>query len=246
MARHFIILVSAYSIGKRIALDYNSRSKLNLVRIKQDIEYIFNEYGKDAPISTHYIQTDNSSWQSVVDKDKFFEDVMPIQTKEEFVQILLKDKELKGIDIAKYILTQTPCTHLKLEKMVYMCYAEYLCETNERLFQDKIYAYRLGPVVKTVYEKYKKSGKSSLEAEDDVVTYDEKVKNMPLRSRILSSHNGVKKVISVDKIIEKYSKYTANELVELTHKKQTPWSVTEKNKIIKDKDILKYHINETI
>lgn len=36
-----------------------------------------------------------------------------------------------------------------------MCYADYLCATHKRLFEDKIYAFKYGPVVESVYEAYK-------------------------------------------------------------------------------------------
>lgn len=58
-----------------------------------------------------------------------------------------KDRKLKGIDVAKYILSKTPCTQLKLQKLVYLCFADYLCDTGKELFTDKIYAFKYGPVV---------------------------------------------------------------------------------------------------
>lgn len=250
MIKHFIVMASAYSIGKRIALDYYEKDILPMDDIQKDIEYIFSKCGDDAPISTHFIQTEEIGWDKVVELDKFFEKAELVKTKEEFIKILLKDRELKGLDIAKYILTIVPCTHLKLEKLVYMCYADYLCETKNRLFNDKIYAYKLGPVIKSVYSKYKKSGNKFLSAEDDTMLLDESEKKMPIRSRILSSENGVKKLISIDKTLEKYAKYTANELVTLTHKKMTPWSKAGAGiflyKEIKDDLVIKYHKNELI
>lgn len=147
---------------------------------------------------------------------------------------------------AKYILT----THLKLEKLVYMCYADYLCSTKEKLFNDRIYAYKLGPVIETVYEKYKKAGHDDLAVEDDRRTYNDTDKVMPIRSRILSSSNGLKKIISIDKTLEKYSNYSASFLVDLTHKNSTPWSKSGAgriaNKLISDSLILKYHLFEEI
>lgn len=248
MVKHFIIMASAYSKGKRIALDYFEEDVLQMDVIQKDKDYIIEKCGRDVPISTHFIQTEELGWDKVVELDKFFENVELIDTKEKFVKILLKDRELKGIDIAKYILTKVPCTHLKLEKLVYMCYADYLCQFKDKLFEDKIYAYKLGPVIETVYKKYKKSGYAFLAVEDDTVTYDETTKKMPIRSRILSSHEGLKKLISVDKTLDKYSKYSALELVNITHKNLTPWSKAGAGnflyKEIQDSLILDYHNNE--
>lgn len=247
MINHYIIVSSAYSIGKRIALDYTgNRFKKDL--IQQDIEYIIEKCGKDVAISSHSIQTESESWESVEKKDQFFKNIKLVNDKKEFANILLKDRTLKGIDIAKYILSIAPSTHLKLQKLVYMCYADYLCEENEKLFDDQIFAYRLGPVIETVYEKYKKSGCGILATEDNKITYDENLKKMPSKSRILASKNGLKKLLSIDKTIKKYKNYSASQLVDLTHQKNTPWKKTGaglfSNKIIKDELIKQYHQNE--
>ncbi len=250
MVKHFIVMASAYSLGKRIALDYFDDDILQMDVIQKELDYIINKCGEDVPISTHFIQTEKPGWNEVTKLDKFFSGVKLLDTKEEFIDILLKDRELKGIDIAKYILTKVPCTHLKLEKLVYMCYADYLCSTKEKLFNDRIYAYKLGPVIETVYEKYKKAGHDDLAVEDDRRTYNETDKVMPIRSRILSSSNGLKKIISIDKTLEKYSNYPASFLVDLTHKNSTPWSKSGAgriaNKLISDSLILKYHSFEEI
>ena len=245
MIKHFIVMASAYSIGKRIALDYSEKDILQMDAIQKDIDYILEKCGKDASISTHFIQTTESGWDKVVELDKFFEKALLVESKEEFAKILLKDRTLKGIDIAKYILTKVPCTHLKLEKLVYMCYADYLCEFGSKLFIDKIYAYKLGPVIESVYEKYKKSGMEFLEVEDDTFMYDETTKKLPIRSRILSSEDGLKKLISIDKTLDKYAKYSASELVRITHQTKTPWSMAGAGNMsyrtIGDALISKYH-----
>lgn len=250
MVKHFIVVASAYSIGKRIALDYSSAGVLRMDEIQKDLDYILKSCGKDVPISTHYVQTNNFDWGSVVTYDDFFSKAELVKSKEEFIEILKKDRELNGLDIAKYILSKVPCTHLKLEKLLYMCYADYLCEYNDKLFLDKIYAYKLGPVIESVYLKYKKSGSGYLSVEDDVLTYDEKEKTMPIRSRILSSRDGLKKIISIDKTLDKYASYSASELVKLTHRKLSPWEKSGSGnltyEIISDDLILKYHRYEEI
>lgn len=248
MINHYIVMASAYSIGKRIALDYHSNSELPFEQITKDINYINEFCGTDIALSSHLIQTESISWDSVEKKDNFFKDTLLIKDKEEFTKILSKDRYLLGNDVAKYILSIIPCTHLKLQKLVYMCYAEYLCGENEPLFNDKIYAYKLGPVIKSVYEKYKKSGYGKLAIEDNELMYNEESKQMSSQSRIIASKNGLKKLISIENTINKYGSYTASQLVELTHKKNTPWEKTGSglfsNKIIKDELVKEYHKNE--
>ena len=248
MTKHFIILASAYSKGTRIALDYFDDEILQMDVIKKELDFIIDKLGDDAPISTHYIQTKKPGWKEVEKQDKFFAKAQLIDTKEEFVELILKDRKLKGIDIAKYILTRVPCTHLKLEKLVYLSYADYLCEEKKKLFDDKIYAYKLGPVIESVYERYKKSGYDYVE--DDTKTEDETKKKLPIRSRIIASEEGLKKILSIDKTLEKYAKYSASQLVDITHKDSSPWAKagagTSKYQEISDDLILKFHKYESI
>lgn len=124
MYNHCIIMSSAYSIGKRIALHYIN---LNEIEMKNKIDFIMNKCGKDISLSTHYIMTEKDTWKSVVDFDKFFLNVKLIDNINTFVDLILKDRELIGLDVAKYITSRCSCTHLKLEKLTYFCYAEYLC-----------------------------------------------------------------------------------------------------------------------
>lgn len=245
MVSHFIFIASSYSLGTRIVLHYCDEDIA-----KADYEYIIKECGYGLPISTHFVQTNSSDWSSVVKNDKFFKDVKVISSRDEFIDLVMHDQQLNGLDIAKYILTKIRCTHLKLEKLVYFCYADYLCDTGEKLFLDKIYAYRLGPVIDSVYKKYRKSGKGLLEREDNKNTYDEYLHRMPIKSRILVSSNGIKKLDSINKTIEKYKDLSPNDLVRLTHKKSTPWSMSgsgdELNIEISDSLIIKHHKYEII
>lgn len=101
--------------------------------------------------STHYICTDSESWESVVSYDAFFEDAYVVESLEELVFLIRKDLKLSGLDIAKYILSKRRCTHLELEKLTYLCYADYLCEFGKKLCDDTIYAFTYGPVVESVF-----------------------------------------------------------------------------------------------
>ena len=73
---------------------------------------------------------------------------------------------------------------------------------------------------------------------------------MPSRSRILFAKDGIEKMESIDETLKKYGDFTANELVDLTHRKQTPWDMagrgTKQYVIIKNEIIKKYHCNEEI
>ena len=248
MITHYIIMSSSYSKGKRIALSYvfydSEYDKLNKI-----LEDIIKECGKDVSISTHFVQTESESWKSVVEKDHFFKDVEIIKDEEDFIKLIKQDRALKGIDVAKYILSKVKCTHLKLEKLVYLCFAEYLCKYDKKLFNDQIFAYKYGPVVKSVYDKYR--GGHSMEIEQDEKDIDAKyIYEMPSRSRIMFAEDGIGKIKVIDETIEKYGDLSANDLVKLTHKKNTPWDISGRgqilDKIIENDIIKRFHCNEVI
>lgn len=245
MITHYIIMSSSYSKGKRIALDYIADDD-RYIKLKEVISRITENCGKDVSVSTHFVQTDSESWSSVVEKDYFFKDVEVIDTIEEFIKLIKEDRTLIGLDIAKYILSRIKCTHLKLEKLVYLCFAEYLCQYDKKLYEDKIYAYKYGPVVKSVYEKYKRYGYREIEKDDDIDATD--IYEMPSRSRILFAREGVEKIKSIEDTLKKYGDLSAGDLVDLTHKSETPWDLSGrgqlKDKIIENEIIKKYHCNE--
>ena len=241
MAKHFVIMSSSYSKGTRIAIDYAKKEELNTEFIEEQVKKIKKACGDTVPISIHTVQTETEEWSSLVKADQFFQDFEVVNI-DEFIMFVKIDRKLRGIDVAKYILSKIQCTHLKLQKLVYLCYAEYLTQNKERLFEDKIYAFRYGPVIQTVYNEYKTFGDDTVQ--DDDVLVREILNIMPARSRILFADSGTKKLECIDEVIKKYGDYKASELVELTHQEKTPWSKTYSNENfqeIEDETILEYH-----
>ena len=244
MITHFIFMSSSYTLGKRIALDFIVDDEKVQDKLKEYLEQITTECGKDVSISTHMIQAKDTTWTSVCEADHFFKGVDVIDSLEKFIKLIKKDRKLEGVDIAKYILSKTKCTQLKLQKLVYLCFAEYLCETGKELFTDSIYAFKYGPVVATVYEKYKKYGYKPIEEEKKDI--DTTVSEMPAKSRILFAEDGTEKIISIDSTLKKYGHLTAGQLVDLTHRESAPWTKTPKStwpfrSEIKLEDIKQYH-----
>lgn len=47
---------------------------------------------------------------------------------------------------------------------------------------------------------------------------------MPAKSRILFAEDGTEKLLSIEKTLKKYGGLSAADLVDLTHKDNTPWS----------------------
>ena len=250
MYKHYIIMSSAFSIGKRIALDYVFSDSEDLKKIKKDLDYLEKNKKNDLHLSSHYITVEKKGWDAVVKYDGFFKNVEVIKTKEEFIQLINDDKNLSGSDVARYILSIIPCDHLKLEKLTYFAYADYYCKYHTGLFSDRIYAYKLGPVITSVYKRFKKKKNVLYAEEDDKEINDKKEIHMALKSRLMASKNGLHKVFSIEDTIKRYGNLSGKELVSITHKKDTPWSVTgydaNKPKQITQKVIEEYHKNEII
>ena len=202
MVTHFIFLSSSYSLGTRIAMDYIVTDDSVQEKLKKDLDKILKECGKDVSISTHMIQTDDTTWKSVCVADHFFKDVKVIDSIDKFIKLIKKDRKLEGLDVAKYILSKIACTQLKLQKLVYLCFADYLCDTGKELFTDKIYAFKYGPVVDTVYKRYKEYGYKPIDEEKKDID-SKNISEMPAKSRILFAEYGTEKLISIEKTLKK-------------------------------------------
>lgn len=246
---HYIIVGSAYEEGCRIALDIVGKEVVNENQVKKVVNYLKHKCSWYS-LSTHVIPNKGKNFTDIQEYDKYFENVKLINTKENFAKLVNKDKYVNGYDVARYIMTKIPCTHLKIQKLTYLCYAEYLCETDERLFKDTIYAYEKGPVIKSVYNKLKKTKGDIKEVEDDTSKYLNEEKYLPIRSRILVTKDGIDKVDSINKTLEKYGNLSSSELVKITHRENSPWSKSGKGikkfKVITDRIIKENHYVESI
>ena len=79
----------------------------------------------------------------------------------------------------------------------------------------------------------------------------ENIFEMPAKSRILFAEDGTEKILSIERTLEKYGDLSAAELVDLTHKTDSPWNQTSKSSWIlyspiKHDTIKKYHKFEII
>lgn len=246
LIKHFMILSSSYSTGQRIAMHYIIDENMTPEMLTSEVKKIKELCGETVSISTHYVETEHATWESVVEKDSFFENVRVVETLVGFVNMISEDRVLKGLDIAKYILATHACTHLELEKLVYMCYADYLCATHKRLFEDKIYAFKYGPVVESVYEAYKgmKDIEEGLTSDQHL---DKDYEQMPVRSRILFAEDGISKITHIDATLRKCEGLLASELVRITHVSGGPWDSVHKDTLyteIPDKTIIEKHFKE--
>jgi uncharacterized phage-associated protein len=146
----------------------------------------------------------------------------------------------KFIDIAKE--KGSPITPMKLQKLVYFAHGWYLSLTNgQPLIDEKIEAWRYGPVVPSLYHEFKSHGNRPIEMHATDLQIDEGF-------RIVTPHlpDDRNLLAFIDKIWEVYGKFTAIQLSNITHESNTPWDETwgsegvPKNTDIDDSVIKKY------
>ena len=128
-------------------------------------------------------------------------------------------------------------------------------ETGKKLFTDKIYAFKYEPIVDTVYKQYKKYGYKPITEEKENIDSicAQIIVEQETQKGIIIGKNAsmLKKIVSIDSTLKKYGKLTAAQLVDLTHKEKTPWTMTPKStwivySEIKPEVIKQYHKFEII
>ncbi len=158
---------------------------------------------------------------------------------------ILKNKILPS-NIAKYFLIRAEkdgnlISPLKMQKLVYFAYVVYLLEKKgkNRLFNEKIEAWPVGPVIPSLYRELKKYGSFPINIQNFVDISEE---------NFYKKYNP--KIIELlDETYEMCEKFTAFELVVITHREKG-WIEARKNlepneksnNPILDEHILKQHL----
>ena len=227
MFRHLIVLSSSYKLGKRIAI--------HLLDTEEDLVTLDGITNLDIfkYCSVYNVETDSDTWDSVVEYDGFYEDIYICTGSKEFVDLINADRDISVFDLSKYILAflkkrSISCSHLKLQKLAYFCYEKYLISYKKKLFNEKIYAWKYGPVIKSLYGSVKQSENLTVDL-DSYTT----------RQRIIFSDDGFDKLRIIDEVLEEYGELSADRLVDLSHKEGTAWSTW-------DRETMNYEITDEL
>jgi len=245
MAFHFILTVSDFLEGRRFAWHYASEEKLDKKIIEASLEKIRKHCG-DVQFGIHKLSTGSVKWESVVDKDSFFKDMIITKNLDAFIEVISNDQELTAYDVAKFILTITSVSHLKLQKLIYYVYSEFLLRTGKKLFNEPIIAFKYGPVVESVFHKYKVHGSSLIDYKEDAkysISADKMIIT-PSLMKVLSSEHSFQAAKCVADVVLTYLEVSAHELVDRTHRVGGPWEYVYKegqNCIISDQIIKERH-----
>ncbi len=146
-----------------------------------------------------------------------------------------KKAKYSAIDIANWFLNENRkqmnfedsefITNLKLQKLLYYAQGCYLAKKGECLFDDDFLAWEHGPVVRVIYDKFRKYGANGIQYEDD---YEEKLDDNTIEL--------------LRKVYNQFGQYTAWKLRDMTHQEE-PWLSTSRNKTI-DKNVIKKFFEE--
>jgi len=122
-------------------------------------------------------------------------------------------------------------TNLRIQKLLYYAQAWYLVNYNRRLFNDPIEAWDLGPVIRSVYKKYKKYG-------GEPIPY----KTNNKEETVFQPHQ----IHFLGEYFKIYSNLSATALVSLSHS-ETPWKNAHKrgkNSEINTQEMKAFYANQ--
>ena len=131
------------------------------------------------------------------------------------------------IDVCRHIINYSNekeygISNLKLQKLLYFTQAYFLLTKQEACFGEKIEAWDLGPVVPVAYREYKQFGNGNIPTITYVIEKDlDNIWNskvIPYYDVLITTED--KRLI--DSVVDKFSEYSASDLVGLTHR-QKPW-----------------------
>lgn len=153
----------------------------------------------------------------------------------------------KAMDVAKYIVNYLDnrgksITNLKLQKILYYIQADFLTsDDKEPCFGDAIICWQHGPVVKAVYDNFKKFGAEKIERQNYYNKIVVKNGNLAFeRTKFDDSIINPCDKQKINKVVDALETYDAWILVDRTHEEE-PWKeLTEYNVEITRECISKY------
>lgn len=131
-----------------------------------------------------------------------------------------------SILIADYILAKANDLNIRLTpmqvlKLVYISEGYSLAINNERLFDDRIEAWRYGPVIPNLYHSLKKYRYGYV---SNLLYCGTSINDKHVKKRLEHMKETLNdKALLLDVIVENYGKLTGNQLSNLTHGNNTPW-----------------------
>ncbi len=132
-----------------------------------------------------------------------------MQTADNVARWFLSRNELKALSGETDFIS-----NLKLQKLLYYAQGIYLALYDEPLFEEPIDAWQYGPVVETVYQKYKENGADG-------------IKNFEYPEENFSEEEES----TLQFVQNAFGQFSAWKLADMTHE-ESPWKDTPRNETI--------------
>lgn len=156
----------------------------------------------------------------------------------------------KAIDIARYVINYLEdngrhISNLKLQKILYYIQAAFLTEKGEPCFDEDIVCWRHGPVVKSVYDRFRCHADSSIPRQNEIprLAIEDgqlRMKNKPFDYNDYEEEDRSR----MEEVILGLAGFGPWYLVDRTHE-EDPWkSLREYNLIISQESIQDYFSQE--
>lgn len=159
------------------------------------------------------------------------------------MEMLMKNPYIAS-SIANYFISNKnlDVDNLKLNKLVYISYGFALACFKEELelFKEPIQAWRLGPVIPSIYHEFKRYGYNSIK---NLSYFYDPMQEKKIFFSIDEDDTKTKEVLEAVK--NNYGNLKNSELIGRTHSEDTPWFKNYKenvyNGIIPKEDIKEYY-----
>lgn len=107
-----------------------------------------------------------------------------------------------------------PITPMKLQKLLYFSYREFLKKTDFPLFSEQFEAWPYGPVLPSVYDEFKSFHSSPIK---------KFAKNADGSVSVISEQNAKEACEAIDTVWKRYKSWSGIELSKLTHLEGSAW-----------------------
>ncbi len=153
------------------------------------------------------------------------------------------------MDVARFIVNYSieigrPVSNLKLQKLLYFVQVAFIRQYGIPCFEAPIVHWRHGPVVESVYQKYKAYGAENItDKEIEYFSFYFDSKNMSFVTDWKKYNENIfeyNHLILIKTIVEHYKDHSPWEMVELTHQ-ENPWKKTDRNEEITIDMIKRYY-----
>jgi uncharacterized phage-associated protein len=114
-------------------------------------------------------------------------------------------------------LGQAAPTNLELQKLAYFCHGWHLALLNEPLVDEAFEAWRFGPVLPSIYHKFKVFSSNPIPGDHPLVTSEDPLEGNSDRAKL------------IDRVLTVYGKLSSFQLVEISHVANGPWAQVWEN-----------------